>query len=240
MQFKSLYPLPFECMAYPKIPNPSSLPLSPSFSSDRASTIAPAPSPNKIHELRSSQSTHLVNASAPNTKAFCDAPFVRNCDAVTTPNKNPEHAAVKSNATHFPGSIPIAEAMDGASPNKSSGEEVAQMTRSISDADLPDISSAFFAASIPNVRSVSGVVVSVTPSRSRMGRVPSWMRTRRCSMPVRVRIHSSLVSWTDSISLLVMIVDGAQDPTPMGRTDSLPPLACRAVVVVIWCCGVWW
>ena len=64
---------------------------------------------------------------------------------MTIPNKNPEHAAVKSNATvrvvH-----PTADAMEGASPNKSSGEDVAQMTRWMSSGDTPDISIAFFAA----------------------------------------------------------------------------------------------
>ena len=64
---------------------------------------------------------------------------------MTIPNKNPEHAAVKSNATvrvvH-----PTADAMEGASPNKSSGEDVAQMTRWMSSGGTPDISIAFFAA----------------------------------------------------------------------------------------------
>ena len=39
--------------------------------------------------------------------------------------------------------------MEGASPNKSSGEDVAQMTRWMSSGDTPDISMAFFAALDP-------------------------------------------------------------------------------------------
>lgn len=61
------------------------------------------------------------------------------------PNKKPEHAAVKSNATvrvvH-----PTAEAMEGASPNKSSGDDVAQITRWMSAGSIFDIWIAFLAA----------------------------------------------------------------------------------------------
>jgi hypothetical protein len=72
--------------------------------------------------------------------------------AVTIPNKNPEHAAVKSNATVLV-VHPTAEAMEGASPNKSSGEEVAQMTRWMSEGEIPDISIAFLAAAVGIERS---------------------------------------------------------------------------------------
>ena len=44
-------------------------------------------------------------------------------------------------------------------------------------------------------------------------------------MPVRVLIHSSLVSCTDSKSKLVIVVDGEADPMPMGRTERGPPAA---------------
>ena len=62
-------------------------------------TTAPAPSPNNMHVFLSSQSTHLLNASAPNTRALLKVPLLRNCPAVTVANKKPEHAAVMSNAT---------------------------------------------------------------------------------------------------------------------------------------------
>jgi hypothetical protein len=69
--------------------------------------------------------------------------------AVKIPNKNPEqHAAVKSNATVLVVVVyPTAEAMEGASPNKLSGEEVAQqMMRWILEGEILDISIAFWVA----------------------------------------------------------------------------------------------
>lgn len=47
-------------------------PSSPAASSESAasSTIAPAPSPKRMHEFRSSQSTHRESASAPITRHF--------------------------------------------------------------------------------------------------------------------------------------------------------------------------
>jgi hypothetical protein len=76
MHFKSSYPFPFECIAYPKIPGPTSLPLSLSLFPLALKTMAPAPSPNRIHEFRSSQSTHRVRASAPMTSACLAAPLL--------------------------------------------------------------------------------------------------------------------------------------------------------------------
>ena len=49
--------------------------------------------------------------------------LVRNCPAVVIPNKNPEHAAVRSNAMAF--LQPREAATDVVSPNISSGEDVA-------------------------------------------------------------------------------------------------------------------
>jgi hypothetical protein len=77
--------------------------------------MAPAPSPKRMHEFLSSQSTHLVSASCPTTSAFfADPPGSarRNCPAVTIPKRNPEHAAVRSNAAHLFESHPIACAVD--------------------------------------------------------------------------------------------------------------------------------
>jgi hypothetical protein len=135
--------------------------------------MAPAPSPNSIHEFRSSQSTHRVNASAPITNAFCrrfvffvvvvvvDPLLFKNWPAVTMPNRNPEHAAVKSKATHFLESHPIACAMYGASPNMSSGLDVAHITISICDACIPLMLNARWAASMPSERNVSGTTAVV-------------------------------------------------------------------------------
>ena len=51
--------------------------------------------------------------------------------------------------------------MEGASPNRSSGELVAHTTRSMSPASMPLISNAFRAASMPSERRFSGTVVVV-------------------------------------------------------------------------------
>eukprot|EP00966_Prymnesium_polylepis_P204123 4728275-Prymnesium_polylepis.1 len=107
-------------------------------------TTAPAPSPKSTHVLRSSQSTQRERPSAPSTIAVLYAPLCRNCDAVFTPKRKPEHAAVRSNATAFV--APISRATYGASPKRSSGLEVAWMIRSTSSAATPAISSALRAA----------------------------------------------------------------------------------------------
>ena len=61
-------------------------------------TIAPAPSPNRMQVPLSVQSKKRVRASAPMTRTFLYAPECMNCDAVTTPNRKPEQAAVTSKA----------------------------------------------------------------------------------------------------------------------------------------------
>ena len=99
--------------------------------------------------------------------------------------------------------------MEVASPKRSSAEEVATSTRSISSGDSPDISRAEEAAVEPRVLIDSCCCWS--PSSS------LWVRTRRSEIPVRVRIHSSEVSTTLSRSKLVMTVLGEADPMPMGR-----------------------
>mmetsp|Transcript_15653 Transcript_15653/g.35642 ORF Transcript_15653/g.35642 Transcript_15653/m.35642 type:complete len:220 (-) Transcript_15653:422-1081(-) len=207
-QFRSGYPAPLECAAYPNSPGT----ISSSSLSDNSSsfwfvtTMAPAPSPNKMHALRSSQSIHLDNASAPMTNAFFSLVLglLRNCPAVTEPNKKPLQAAVRSKAMVFV-LQPIAAAIAVASPNMSSGLEVAQITTSMSSAETPAISSACLLASVPSSRRDSPAT-----------------RTRLWEIPVRVLIHSSSVSTTDSMSLFETIVFGAAWPTPMGRQGRVP------------------
>ena len=77
--------------------------------------------------FRSSQSTHRESASPPTTTAFLKAPVCRKCEAVTVANRNPEQAAVRSNATALV--APTALAMAGASPKRSSGVLCAQTGR---------------------------------------------------------------------------------------------------------------
>mmetsp|Transcript_21061 Transcript_21061/g.51824 ORF Transcript_21061/g.51824 Transcript_21061/m.51824 type:complete len:220 (+) Transcript_21061:1558-2217(+) len=176
--------------------------------------MAPAPSPNKIHELRSSQSTQRLKASAPTTKTFCN--FVpghdRNCPAVTDARRNPEHAAVRSKPT-VALVQPISAAMAVASPNMSSGDDVAQMTMSKSSAESPAMSRACRAAFAPRVLSFSSPV-----------------STRLCEIPVLAAIHSSLVSIKDSRSTFVMMVSGAALPIPIGRQFILPDAAISSVL----------
>ena len=147
--------------------------------------------------------------------------------------------------------------MEGASPNKSSGELVAHTTRSMSPASMPLISRAFRAASMPSERRFSGttvvvvvVVAVVVPSSSASpaagstspataarrfssiattaSLVPPCTSTLRSDMPVRVRIHSSDVSCTLSRSRFVTRVLGDAEPIPTGRTGILPPDAMRS------------
>jgi hypothetical protein len=147
--------------------------------------------------------------------------------------------------------------MEGASPNKSSGELVAHTTRSMSPASMPLISRAFLAASMPSERRFSGttvvvvVVAAVSSSSSSSSSttspagsttaarrfssiatttslVPPCTSTLRSDMPVRVRIHSSDVSCTLSRSRFVTRVLGDAEPIPTGRTGILPPDAMRS------------
>jgi len=138
-QLKSLLPNPLECAEYPKRPYLLG-------SLHVLKTIAPAPSPNNMQLFQSLQSTHLLMASAPTTNAFVTPlpSLSKNCPAVTTPNRNPLQAGVKSHAKAF--EQPRFAATEVASPNKSSGELVAQMTMSISSGEIPLISKAFLAA----------------------------------------------------------------------------------------------
>mmetsp|Transcript_7033 Transcript_7033/g.16372 ORF Transcript_7033/g.16372 Transcript_7033/m.16372 type:complete len:301 (+) Transcript_7033:668-1570(+) len=193
--FKHWCPLPSLIIWKPRMPASSSV-------STAVSTIAPAPSPKRTHELRSDQSTHRESASAPITIAFLYPPPLRYCPAVTVANRKPEHAAVRSNATAS--LAPIMLATYGASPNMSSGELVATTTRSMSAALRPESSSACIAA---------------LTSRSLNVSVPS--RQWRDPMPVRVMIHSSVVSTMSSMSLLLMMGVGAAFPMPIGLAISL-------------------
>ena len=94
--------------------------------------------------LRSVQSTQRESASAPMTIAVLYAPLCRNCDAVLIPNKKPEHAAVRSKATAFV--APTLRATNAASPKRSSGDDVAMITRPTSNGSTPACSRASLAA----------------------------------------------------------------------------------------------
>ena len=103
------------------------------------------------------------------------APVRRYWDAVTSANRKPLQAAVRSNATAL--LAPRAAWTRGAEPKRSSGVEVASSTRSSVSADQPAISRA-----------------EVPALAARSVRLSWGLLTRRLPIPVRVRIHSSLVS----------------------------------------------
>ena len=80
-----------------------------------------------------------------------------------------------------------------------SGVMVAQITTPISSLGMPAIAIAFSAASVPRDRLVS------------------WSAKCRSEMPVRVEIHSSLVSTMVAISSLVTVRVGTLLPVPQMR-----------------------
>ena len=118
-----------------------------------------------------------------------EPPFIY-FSATSRAYKNPEHAADKSKAA-TPGLMPSADctkqAVDG---NVMSEVTVPTITRSISLAATPEDLSAARAA-------FTAISVLVSPAE-----------TRRSLMPVRVKIHSSVVSTIPSRSRLVTTLLG--------------------------------
>ena len=164
-------------------------------SSVAVNTTAPHPSPNKMHVPRSRQSTYLLKTSAPTTSTFLYPPPLMKCIPLTNPTTNPEHAAVKSYANApF---APIALCNKHADPNKSSGELVATMIKSISSGFTLAIFKAPREASAAKDVNVSSPEI-----------------TCLFPIPVLVRIHSSLVSTSLARSSLVMNFFGNAFPTP--------------------------
>mmetsp|Transcript_5117 Transcript_5117/g.22855 ORF Transcript_5117/g.22855 Transcript_5117/m.22855 type:complete len:224 (-) Transcript_5117:75-746(-) len=117
------------------------------------------------------------------------------CTPLTTPTTKPLHAAVRSTAKAPV--APMAACTVHADPNRSSGEEVERRMRSRSSAATPAAASAFWDASAASeVRDSSPEMTCLLP------------------MPVRVRIHSSLVSTSSERSSLVRYCVGTAIPTP--------------------------
>jgi len=212
------------------------------LSSSDCKTTAPAPSPNKMQLLRSSQSTHRVRASAPTTTAVILL-LVKNWPAVTQPNRKPLQAAVKSKATAF--DAPIAFATVEASPKRSSGEEVHMMTMSTWEGSMLAISRAVAERAKIIGWNIVSLVVDVATTRNfkakmlesskrlaRFDRSPfmaaseprvempigeSLVNTLRWEIPVREDIHSSVVSTTVSRAVFGIIVGGEAEPDPSNR-----------------------
>ena len=134
--------------------------------------------------------------SAPTTTTFLAVPFSTNWAPVVNANKNPLHAADRSNPQALV--APALWAMRLAVEGKSmSGVTVAQMTMSMSSGANPDLAHKDFTASAP----MSDVALLGS------------LRMRRSWMPVRVRIHSSVVSTIFSRSKLVSLSSGKYPET---------------------------
>ena len=126
--------------------------------------------------------------SLPTTKTFLAAPVLMYCSAVVSAKIKPAQTDCKSKAGQV---APIAFCNMVAVAGKIlSGVVVARMIRSSSDASIPAISSAFIEAF------------------SAKSQVLSLATTWRCLMPVRVVIHSSVVSMVLERSSLVMMFGG--------------------------------
>ena len=163
-------------------------------SADRSMTTAPAPSPNSTQVPRSVQSVIPLRASLPMSR-MRSTPPAENCIAVTSPYTKPEQAAFMSMAPHdIPRLSWTTEALAG---NCWSEVQVARSSRSTSAGSTP----AMARASRP-----AAVDISVT--------LPS---TWRAPMPVRSRIHSSVVSTISARSWLVSWRSGRWVAQPVIR-----------------------
>ena len=122
-----------------------------------------------------------------------------NCAAVTSPNTNPEQAAVMSKATApvAPNWAWILQAV----PNKSSGVEVARTIKSISAGVIPAIAIAFFAA-------CKAIALKDSDGAA----------SRRFPIPVRLLIHSSEVSTSWLKTWFSKTVSGVAEPLPVITT----------------------
>mmetsp|Transcript_112582 Transcript_112582/g.305655 ORF Transcript_112582/g.305655 Transcript_112582/m.305655 type:complete len:338 (+) Transcript_112582:626-1639(+) len=169
-------------------------------------TTAPAPSPKSTQVVRSSQSRWRERASAPMTTAVFTVPVLIYCAAVTSAKTNPEQAAVRSKATAC--WQPSSAAVAGAMPNRSSGVEVATSTSPTSSGDT-------FAFSIARRPASAAIVTSDSSGRM------MWRRL----IPVRWKIHSSLVSMTSERSSLVTTLEGAADPVPAMAMPATAPMS---------------
>ena len=114
-----------------------------------------------------------------------------NWRAVSTPKRKPEQAAERSKQTALTAPIFVCTKQAVFGKNMS-GVTVAQMMRSISAALMPA-----FSIAASEARAAISLVVISGPA------------IRRSRMPVRVWIHSSLVSTSFSRSALVITLSGA-------------------------------
>src|SRR5262249_11053019 len=174
--------------------------------SDAPSTTAPAPSPNRIQVVRSCQFSRRLSASEPTTKALPICPVLIKESATDNALRKPEHAALTSNAKAFLAPSNSARTHREVGKGWPGGEVAVTMGwRSL--------------ASLQASRGPGG---AERPAMSALP-LPS-SSTRRCLMPVRTVIHSSLVSTIFSRSWLVITLGGSLDPVPSMTLRRRAPL----------------
>ena len=160
------------------------------MSSSAPSTTAPAPSPNRMQVRRSSQSIRRDSVSAPMTSARLIWPLRMKALAVAKAYMKPAQTACTSKAGTP--ARPRRSCTTTAVLGKTmSGVVVATMIISIDAASMPAASMARRAA-----RYARSLVSWPSAARRR-----SWM-------PVRLTIHSSVVSTRLASSVLVRMVSG--------------------------------
>lgn len=143
-----------------------------------------------MQEERSVQSTRSDIFSAPMTSACCAAPARIVWSAVASAVQKPAQALLRSKTT-ADGIDRCAATLAAVEGERSIGEQVATMTCPMSDGASPEAASAF------------------APAAEAMSATVSFSAAmRRVAMPVRWRIHSSLVSTIFSRSALVSTRSG--------------------------------
>ena len=174
---------------------PSTLPITPDSVSEACSTTAAAPSPNSTATPRSLQSMYLVMSSTPITRAFFTMPLRTMAVAELRPYRKLVQAVFTSMA-----------AARGA-PSACCTPEALLGTAS-SLLQLPYTMSSRSAASSP-------AQASARDEATTDSSIPDTCDTRRSRMPVRVRIHSSVVSRKVERSALVSTAGGMHAPQPV-------------------------
>ena len=177
-----------------------------------SSTTAPAPSANRIAVPRSCQSVMRESVSEPTTRARLDSPQRTYLSAIDSAYMKPAQAVstLKAGTPRHPRRFCSSTPQLG---NTRSGVVVPKAMKSMSSGLSP-------AASMARRAACSARSTVVSPSAA------MWRR----SMPVRVRIHSSVVSTIFSSSAFVstrcgQVRAGAGD----SRVDQLViPCACNA------------
>ncbi len=174
----------------------------PSPSAAGPSTIAPAPSPKRTQVFLSVQSIILESTSAPTTSTFFHTPEAMPPAAIAMEYTPLVHPDCTSKApAFFASSIPWSL---GATPGKSvSGLFVATITISRSSGEMPLLRSA-------SREAFSAIELVSSPSAA------IW----RLRMPVRSRIHSSLVSTMAVRSWFVSTFSGTYMPVPLIETGT--------------------